>query len=149
MGEKKYWGDTEMAKWMSRGGWVCLCWVLVMAVPPGPASAQEFEYVSPEQLQRWMEKGDPGILVVDTQPRKAYEKGHIRGAVNFPWAMDLQNPGNLPRDKTLILYCDCPEEEDSIDVARQLKEKWSYEKIKLLRGGWSRWRKLGYPVDKS
>ena len=138
-----------MVKWMSRGAVVWLSWTLVMAMSPGPVSAQQFEYVSPEELKRLIERGDHSILVVDTQPQKAYERGHIHGAVNFPWAMDLQTPGNLPRDKTLILYCDCPDEEDSIDVARQLKEKWSYEKIKLLQGGWSRWRDLGYPVDKS
>jgi rhodanese-related sulfurtransferase len=138
-----------MVKWMSRGAVVWLSWILMMAIGPRPASAQEFDYVSPEQLKRWIEGGDHSILVVDTQPQKAYEKGHIQGAVNFPWAMDLQSPGSLPRDKTLILYCDCPDEEDSMDVARQLKEKWSYEKIKLLRGGWSRWRELGYPVNKS
>jgi rhodanese-related sulfurtransferase len=119
-----------------------------VGITPGIASAQEFEYVSIVKLKRSIERGDNSILVVDTQPQKAYEMGHIKGAVNFPWAMDLQTPGNLPRDKTLILYCDCRDEEDSIDVARQLKEKWGYDNVKVLKGGWSRWKELGYPIDK-
>jgi rhodanese-related sulfurtransferase len=137
-----------MVEWMKRGAVVLLSWILVMGMTPGTASAEEFEYVSLVKLKRLIDRGDNSILVVDTQPQKAYEMGHIKGAVNFPWAMDLQTSGNLPRDKTLILYCDCRQEEDAIDVAKQLKEKWSYENIKVLKGSWSRWKELGYPMDK-
>lgn len=137
-----------MIEWMRRGAGGLLSWVLLVAITPGIVSAQELEYVSIVKLKRSIERGENSVLVVDTQPQKVYEMGHIKGAFNFPWAMDLQTPGNLPHDKTLILYCDCREEEDSIDVARQLKEKWKYENIKLLKGSWSRWKELGYPIDK-
>ena len=136
-----------MVGWMIRGAVVLLSWIFVIGMTAGTVSAEEFEYVSPVELRQWMDRGDKSILVVDTQPQKVYKMGHIKGAVNFPWEMDLQTSENLPRDKTLILYCDCQEEEDSIDVARQLKEKWGYENIKLLKGSWSQWKELGYPID--
>jgi rhodanese-related sulfurtransferase len=85
---------------------------------------------------------------VDVQPKGAYDLGHIKGAINFPWASNLKSPGDLPRDPTLILYCDCTHEEDSLDVATQLKEKWGYTNIKILEGGWSKWQKVGYPTEK-
>jgi rhodanese-related sulfurtransferase len=110
--------------------------------------AQEFAKVKTEVLKQWIESGDNTILIVDVQPKGAYNLGHIQGAINFPWAADLKSPGVLPRDKTLILYCDCPSEEDSQDVANQLNEKWGYTNIKLLEGGWSNWRKMGYPIEK-
>ena len=110
--------------------------------------AQEFAKVKAEVLKQWIESGDNTILIVDVQPQGAYKLGHIKGAVNFPWAADLKNPGDLPRDKTLILYCDCPHEEDSQDVANQLNEKWGYGNIKLLERGWSNWLKMGYPTEK-
>ena len=137
-----------MVEGIRKGAAVFLLGFLLMGITPGTVSAKEFEYISLERLRQLVERGDQSILVVDTQPRRVYEMGHIKGAVNLPWAMDLQTPGNLPKDKILILYCDCQEEEDSIDMARQLKEKWNYERIKLLKGGWSRWKGLGYPVDK-
>ena len=112
------------------------------------AFAQEFAHISPEALKKLIESGDSTILVVDVQPKEAYVLGHIKGAINFPWASDLKNAGDLPRDKTLVLYCDCTHEEDSQDVATQLKEKWGYTHIKLLEGGWSGWQKLGYPTEK-
>ncbi len=110
--------------------------------------AEEFAKVKAEDLKQRIESGDPTILVVDVQPPGVYKQGHIKGAVNFPWAADLKNPGGLPRDKTLILYCDCPHEEDSQDAANQLSEKWGYGNIKLLEGGWSNWVKMGYPTEK-
>ena len=110
--------------------------------------AQEFGHVTPEELKKMIESRDPGVLIVDVQPKAVYDLGHIQGAVNFPWEKDLKSSGNLPRDKTLILYCDCGQEEDSIDVATQLKEKWGYTNIKLLEGSWSMWRQLGYPAEK-
>jgi len=111
------------------------------------AGAEEFPYVSFEELNRLIQEKDREIVVVDTQPAQAFEMGHIKGAVNLPWSMDLKNPRELPYDKTLILYCDCPAEEDSIDMARQLREKWAYERIRILKGNWSRWKESGHPVE--
>ena len=112
------------------------------------AGAEEFPFVSFEELTRLISNKDSEIVVVDTQPAPAFEMGHIKGAINLPWAMDLKTPRELPYDKTLILYCDCPAEEDSIDVGRQLKEKWAYEKIRILKGSWSKWKESGLPIEK-
>jgi len=110
--------------------------------------AQNFDHIAPEALKKSIESGDKSILIVDVQPKGAYDIGHIKGAINFPWASDLKNAGDLPKDKTLILYCDCSHEEDSLDVATQLNEKWGYTNIKILEGGWSNWLKLEYPMEK-
>ena len=139
--------------------------LLIAVTSPRGAEVQQ---IKAEELKKLIENNDPNILVVDTQPEGAYNLGHIKGATNFPWTMDIKSPGNLPKDKTLILYCDCGHEEgfndvtkhltgnvsfctaddDSTDVAEQLMSKFSYKSIKILEGGWSKWQQLGYPVDK-
>ena len=112
------------------------------------ASAQEIDRIKPEELKKLIDsKAD--IVVVDNQPKAAYEIEHIPGAINFPWAMQIKGPVNLPRDKVLILYCACDHEEDSTHVAKQLVNNFGYKNIKLLDGGWLRWVGLGYPVAKS
>jgi rhodanese-related sulfurtransferase len=121
--------------------------ILLVGIVGPSMGAEEFPTVSFEALTRLILKKDPEVVVVDTQPARAYELGHIKGAINLPWDMDLKSPQDLPYDKTLILYCDCPAEEDSIDVARQLREKWGYEKIKILKGSWSKWKESGSPVE--
>ena len=112
------------------------------------ASAQEIDRIKPEELKKLIDsKAD--IVVVDNQPKAAYEIEHIPGAINFPWAMQIKGPVNLPRDKVLILYCACDHEEDSTHVAKQLVNNFGYKNIKLLDGGWLRWVELGYPAAKS
>jgi len=114
----------------------------------GYAVAQEFEPISPEGLKKLIESRDKTVVIVDTQPKGVYDVGHIKGAINFPWAMDIKSPDKLPKDKTLVLYCDCTHEEDSIDTATQLMTKFGYTNVKVLEGGWSKWQSLGYPTEK-
>jgi rhodanese-related sulfurtransferase len=114
-----------------------------------PGLTAEIPRIQPDELKKMIESGDPSFVVVDAQPKSVYDLGHIPGAVNFPWAREIKGPINLPQSKTLILYCDCGQEEDSIDLASQLMENWEYMNIKVLEGGWSRWKKLGYPIEKS
>ena len=132
-------------------------------------SAAEVQQIKPEELKKLIESNNPAILVVDNQPKGLYDLGHIKGAINFPWAMDIKSPGNLPRDKMLILYCDCAHadnptdvalqliskvascaaDDDSTEVAEQLMNKFGYRNIRILEGGWSKWQQLDYPVDKN
>lgn len=122
---------------------------MTLAVSVYLASSAEFQHISAEELKKLIEsKAD--MLVVDTQPKGAYEIGHIKGAINLPWAKEIKGPVKLPKNKLLILYCDCTHEEDSTDLATQLTEKFGYKssKIKILTGGWSAWLKLGYPTEK-
>ncbi len=135
-------------KHSAKYGFILLAtFLMTLVVSVLSASAAELQRISAEELKKLIES-KANILIVDVQPKGAYEIGHIKGAKNFPWAMDLKSHGNLPKNKTLIVYCDCAHEEDSIDVSRQLQEKWGYTDIKLLEGGWSQWVKLGYPTEK-
>ena len=120
---------------------------VALVIAPFIASAQEAQSIKPEELKKLIEsKAD--IMVVDNQPKGAYDVGHIPGAVNFPWAMQIKVPVNLPRNKVLILYCACAHEEDSTDVADKLMKEFGYNNIKVLEGGWLRWVELGYPIEK-
>ncbi len=112
--------------------------------------AAEIEHISMEELKTVIESGAKGVLIVDVQPAGAYKTGHIKGAISFPWKPEIDSPGILPKDKGIIIvvYCDCSHEEDSIDTATQLQEKWDYTNIKVLKGSWTKWKTLGYPIEK-
>jgi rhodanese-related sulfurtransferase len=121
--------------------------VATLAVTIFSVWAGEIPRITPEELKKMIEsKAD--IVVVDNQPKGEYNKAHIPGAVNLPWAMEIEGPVDLPRDKLLILYCGCAHEEDSASVANQIIENFGYEKIKLLKGGSAQWLNLGYPMEK-
>ena len=136
----KVWRNQILAVFIGLGAAICMA--------GGFAWAEELDHVKPQALKQMIESGDKSILVVDVQPKGVYDLGHIKGAINFPWEQNLKSDGELPKDKTLVLYCDCGHEEDSLDTAAQLKDKWGFTKIKVLEGGWSKWQELGYPVEK-
>lgn len=114
---------------------------------PGQATPADFPHITCEELKQLIDAGAADIVIVDNQPEESYNEGHIPGAINFPWVHTIKPPVHLPRNKTLIMYCNCLEEEDSLDMALKLRE-FGYRHIKLLKGGWLRWEELNYPVEK-
>jgi rhodanese-related sulfurtransferase len=124
---------------------VCaLTWAMIAV----SASAAEVKTIKPDEVKKMIESKKTDFVIVDTQPKGVYDVGHIKGAVSFPWDPELKSPGKLPKNKMLILYCDCAHEEDSIDTATQLMKKWGYTNLKVIEGGWSKWQELGYPIVK-
>ena len=126
----------------------------LMYVPAGLAQGlhgaepQEDEEVFPQfiqadELRRLVKEGSKDILILDNAPKEIWEESHIPGAVSFPWVRQLTEIVKFPRNKTIILYCPCTHDEDSIDMAKKLRVL-GYFKIKVLEGGWFKWEKLGY-----
>jgi 3-mercaptopyruvate sulfurtransferase SseA len=123
-------------------------------VAAAPKSADDIQVISPQLLKALIE-GGADIVVVDVQPKSGYDFGHIKGAINLPWAMTIEEDDiwQLSQVKLLVLYCACPPDEkasntDSGAIAIQLITKFDFQKIALLEGGWNRWVQLGYPVEK-
>ena len=54
--------------------------------------------------------------------------------------------GEIPRDRDVILYCTCPNEETAAHTAMRL-HKLGVERVRPLRGGYQAWKQLGYPMD--
>lgn len=131
--------------------WVIGCGWLVSSAQnggAGPKSESRYPLITCEELKRLIDsKATQDIVIVDTQPSEYFAEAHIPGAINLPYTDRIKPPVNLPRTKTLVLYCPCQNEEESTEMAIQL-EKLGYSKSKLLRGGIPRWRELKYPTAK-
>ena len=126
--------------------------ILIGLISVGSVFAQEFKIsrISIDELKELMDNNED-IVILDTQPKKVYQLGHIEGAFSFPWAMkiDPAAANNLPRNKLIVLYCDCgPGEGDSNHVALQLKGL-GFTQVKILAHPSIRgWVEKGYPVQK-
>jgi len=103
------------------------------------------DFMSQADLKKAIDEHSPDIVIVDTSDPELYKAQHIPGAIDFPYAKNIAAPVPLPRDKTLVLYCECNNDEDSTDVAQQLS-LLSYNKVKVLKGGWFKWVDLKYPT---
>jgi rhodanese-related sulfurtransferase len=105
------------------------------------------DFMTPQDLKKAIdEHATKDIVIVDTSAQPIWEDEHIPGAIDFPYSKNITAPVPLPREKTLVIYCACKDDEDSKDVARQLS-LIGYRKVKVLEGGWFKWLALKYQTE--
>lgn len=94
----------------------------LLAAPAGSSFAQiEIPRITIQELKGVLDEGT-SVVILDTQPKVVYEKGHIKGALSFPWKTRItaQDTAGLPHNKLIVTYCDCgPGEADSTHMAAQ------------------------------
>lgn len=88
--------------------------------------------VTPEQVLL----ADPDTYqLVDVRSREAYDLAHATGALSMPESASVELVSTLPTDRTLILYCSCPDEKTSLRSARTLAEVFQVPNLVVLKGG--------------
>ena len=87
-------------------------------------------------------------VIIDVRGESAFKAGHIKGSTLIAYVDIAARAGELPKDKTIILYCSCPAEHSSVAAAQVLKAK-GVENTAALVGGFPKWQEAGYPIEKS
>ncbi|MEO8082398.1 MAG: rhodanese-like domain-containing protein [Ardenticatenales bacterium] len=88
------------------------------------------------------------IVWLDARDKLNYDFSHIPGAINAPYFEIADHVNEVPRDKWVVSYCECPHHESG-EAAMGL---WSagFRYVKVLEEGFAGWRDgLGKPVDAS
>jgi len=93
------------------------------------------------------------VLYLDARPVEDYEKGHIKGAVSFPYPLlgdpDPDRVEALKRKGTpIVTYCDGGRSKFGEMMAKLLTEL-GVEKVTYLKGGLKAWRKQGGDMETS
>lgn len=91
--------------------------------------------------------GDRELVVADARSERAYERGHIEGAVSSPAPDGLETDDPLedvPTDTRLVTYCTCPRRLSGHRAATLMDE--GYTDAYLLKDGLQDWVEQGYPV---
>ena len=111
------------------------------------AFATRLPQIDAVQAMSLYEAGD--ALFVDSRDAADYAEDHIPGAVNVPmrkWAeLWPQAASQLPRDRTLVLYCYGAHCGLSTRQGKALLEE-GYEDLVVLDYGWSTWTQHGQPT---
>jgi rhodanese-related sulfurtransferase len=92
------------------------------------------------------EKGN--AVMIDVRGDMAYKQGHIKGAQSIAFSEVTARAADLPKDKTIILYCSCPAEHSSVAAAQALHSK-GVDNTAALVGGYPAWKSAGYPVEEA
>jgi rhodanese-related sulfurtransferase len=101
--------------------------------------------IDADWLKILLDKGSQ-IVVVDMRPPAAFNGGHIPGARSISLDDPVERLGELPKDRLVVLYCDCPM--DEISPAFQTLRFFKFPHVLVLHGGLAAWVERGYPVTK-
>jgi membrane protein DedA with SNARE-associated domain/rhodanese-related sulfurtransferase len=95
-------------------------------------------------------QGDSAPLIVDVRSATSVqlERRRIPGAVPMPVQEVERQVRSLPRDREIILYCNCPNEASAAQAAKVLINQ-GFRQVRPLRGGLDAWIAAGYAVEES
>jgi membrane protein DedA with SNARE-associated domain/rhodanese-related sulfurtransferase len=98
------------------------------------------------ELDKMLDAGEnPFILDMRSVLELEQDPAIIRGAVHVAMEDLDKNHKEFPRDREIIVYCDCPNEESSAKTALVLRKK-GFTRVRPLLGGIEAWRKANYPT---
>ena len=91
--------------------------------------------ITPQELSQWLQARRP-CLLIDVRGKDERAIAFIEGDSHIPLDTVLEQAGDLPKDKTIILYCHSGIR--SGQVCRLLLSM-GFDMVKNLTGGIDRW----------
>lgn len=121
------------------------------AAAPGKAvfnqqESPQIEFITADELKTKLAKNQPvtiidvratsGLLDSDSKIKGAFhvKLRRLRARLAFPPLKDV------PRDREIVTYCACPNDESSIHAAQVLLDA-GFKRVRALKGGWAGWKK--------
>jgi rhodanese-related sulfurtransferase len=91
------------------------------------------------------------VTIIDVMPPEHYARSHVAGAKNIPQADVLKRAAEIPKTGNVILYCECPNDEESLYSTYSLIQALGYTNLKVMQGplALTLWKQAGYPVEGS
>lgn len=80
------------------------------------------------------------LLVLDVRDATQFAKDHIPGAMNIEWRQVFAQRAKLPKDKTILVYCNTSSFAGQVAMALRMD---GYENVRLLHGGYNEWKASG------
>src|SRR6266542_815482 len=92
--------------------------------------------------------GDDGFVLIDVRERDEWDEGHLPGAIHIPrGSLESRIEQAVPdRMRPVLLYC--AQGNRSAFAVRTLEEL-GYENVNSLAGGFTEWKRNGYPTELS
>ncbi len=102
--------------------------------------------VSPVELREMLDKGED-VYIVDLRHPLDYlpDPRTLPGAVLYTPDRLVESSSQIPRDRDVVLFCTCPNEETAVKMALTIR-KMGVKRARPLLGGYDGWKRLGYPL---
>ncbi|MEA2573411.1 MAG: hypothetical protein QOH93_709 [Chloroflexia bacterium] len=91
------------------------------------------------------------VTIIDVMTPDHYTKSHVAGAINIPQADIISRASEIPKTGNVVLYCECPNDEESLGSTKSLMRALGYTNLKVMQGprALTLWKDAGYPVEGS
>lgn len=80
------------------------------------------------------------FYVLDVRDAGQYAKEHIPGALNIEWRKVFNERAKLPKDKTILAYCNTGSFSGQVAMALRMA---GFENVRILHGGYGEWKARG------
>ena len=80
------------------------------------------------------------LYVLDVRDAGQFAKDHIPGAVNIEWRQVFAQRAKLPKDKTILVYCNTSSFAAQVAMALRMD---GFENVRILHGGYGEWKARG------
>ncbi|MGH9595030.1 MAG: rhodanese-like domain-containing protein, partial [Bryobacteraceae bacterium] len=145
--------DPGLLAWVARFSGALLL-VAIIAVLAGRVMRRRMllrqlaeSRLEPEELRIQLDAGEAVYIVDLRHPlEQMTDPFTLPGALRVAPDDLAARVHEIPRDRDIILYCTCPNEETAAHTALKL-HRLGVERVRPLRGGYDAWKKLGYPMD--
>lgn len=78
--------------------------------------------------------------VIDVRDAGQYAKEHIPGAINIEWRKVFGERAKLPKNKTILTYCNTGSFSAQVAMALRMD---GFENVLVLHGGYGEWKARG------
>lgn len=104
--------------------------------------------ITADELEALMSR-EPRPVLIDVRSRASarLDARRLPGALLVELADVASHADRLPRDREIVLYCNCPNEVSAARAARLLAER-GHVRVRPLAGGLEGWAAAGRPLDR-
>jgi rhodanese-related sulfurtransferase len=102
--------------------------------------------ITQDEANRLLEQGK--AIFVDLRAPVFYEMFRLPGAIRLDLKDVVKHAESAPPDKTIVYYCDCPNEETSARAVQLVRKRSSVPAVAFV-GTVEEWLDAGYPFERS
>jgi rhodanese-related sulfurtransferase len=112
----------------------------------------EVEFITADELKAKLAKNEP-VTIIDVRGASGLlaDDNKIKGAVyvklrRLKFRLGFPPLKDVPRNREVVTYCACPNDESSVRAAQVLREA-GFKYVRVLKGGWVVWQKANGQVE--
>lgn len=91
------------------------------------------------------------VTIIDVMTPDRFARSHVAGAINIPQADVINRAAEIPKTGNVVIYCECPNDEESLGSTKSLMRGLGYTNVKVMQGPFALtlWKQAGYPLEGS